>query len=440
MYKIKYIYLKPLYYFIYIWVIFIILRYMPIVQWHTLHFETIIYLISIFIIIIVSYIIVALYISNKKSLVLKVDINYKKLKKLYFYLLFFSVFSLILIVLKFYFDTLTYDSYNITELRYAKMSDTRRSSSLISVFATMFSGFMIVFYIFTYWYREYLPKSYYQISAVFFIFFLLSTLLSGGRNGMFISLLMVFLAIKYKNIFRVRKISKYSFKRIFIILSIVMLFLYITSVIFLERMELRERTLITSFEYIASAYNIEFNQYLINLLNIEIINIVIFLFLFLFFYLMHSLDQFDVAFMSPVGNLFPYLGAMTFYPVVQLLNKLGFSIVPIDIILKDIVNPGNYTTLFGPLYFDFNIFGSYIFIFMIIVVYIYNYSIFLKKKSFISYMIIILISISFLLSPIYSFFTLGVFFPIVFALLIFYIISKFIKVDSYQIFEKRNYN
>jgi len=152
------------------------------------------------------------------------------------------------------------------------------------------------------------------------------------------------------------------------------------------------------------------------------------------------LDQFDVAFMSPVGNLFPYLGAMTFYPVVQLLNKLGFSIVPIDIILKDIVNPGNYTTLFGPLYFDFNIFGSYIFIFMIIVVYIYNYSIFLKKKSFISYMIIILISISFLLSPIYSFFTLGVFFPIVFALLIFYIISKFIKVDSYQIFEKRNYN
>jgi hypothetical protein len=137
--------------------------------------------------------------------------------------------------------------------------------------------------------------------------------------------------------------------------------------------------------------------------------------------------------MSPTGDFFPYLGAMTFYPIVQLLNKFGFDIITINDILNDIVNPGNYTTLFGPLYFDFSIFGSFIFIVILVNLFVVNYNKYLRKQSFMSYIVIILISITFILSPIYSFLALAVFLPICLAVFTFYIVDKFIKIESYTI-------
>jgi len=442
-YKIKKIYLKPLYNFLFIWVIFISLRFLPIIKWHDLDLNTTLYLILIFFTIIVTYIFMGLYVTNKKPVVTIVNVNKIKIKKLYFYFLFFSLISLILIILKFYLDMSIYSTNpslsGLTDLRYAKMEDTQRVGTILSTIATMSSGFIVIFFIFSYWYQDRLPNKYYQLSLVFFVFYIFSTLLSGGRNGFLISILLIIFSIYYKNLFKKdTKRKRINIKKVGIIFTSIFIFLYVSGIIFLDRMELRGRTLISSFEYIANAYNIEFNQYLISLLNIEGLNILVFLFLFLFFYLMHSLDQFNLVFISPVGELFPYLGAMTFYPIVQLLNKFGLEIITIADIKNDIVNPGNYTTLFGGLYLDFSIMGSLIFLMLIVILFVHNYYIFLRKKSFLSYMILILISITFLVSPIYSFLGLGVFMPIIFALLVFYIISKFIKVDSYQIFEKRN--
>ena len=90
--------LYPLFYFIFIWVSYIIIRNSFIIKWESIDLVTILFLLIVFIITILFYFIFLFMLVNKSKNIGRDEIstiNIKKIKFIYNYLLFFSIIYII---------------------------------------------------------------------------------------------------------------------------------------------------------------------------------------------------------------------------------------------------------------------------------------------------------------------------------------------------------
>ncbi|MEV9477230.1 O-antigen polymerase [Aliarcobacter butzleri] len=308
------------------------------------------------------------------------------------------------------------------------MEGSELSQSTIGIISTMFSGFHIVLFIFIMWANKHLKLR--EIKIAQFVFFIgtATFLFGGGRNGIFISLLIVLLAIYFINFVNLRKIKINKFKLFTLILFILIVFLYI----FVARDQYLGITLFDRISLNEVNYNIKFNNTMVELLSSDnfILKFGSYFIMYMTFYLTHSLTFLDLGFTSDLPKNAYYFGAMEFYPIVLFFNKFGFDFITIDTIRQEWSFAGNYTTLFLPLYYDFGIIGTFLMIVILIFLFVYNLLKFLNNKNLISFILLIIVGLVFILSPIYSFFSLGVFMPILFAFMNVFIIVKFFNFKN----------
>lgn len=427
--------LYPLFYFIFIWVSYIIIRNSFIIKWESIDLVTILFLLIVFIITILFYFIFLFMLVNKSKNIGRDEIstiNIKKIKFIYNYLLFFSIIYILYVFIRFFLEliqhNIAFSLSSFVELREKTMEGSELSKSTIGILSTMFSGFHIVLFIFIMWANKHLKLR--EIKIAQFVFFIgtATFLFGGGRNGIFISLLIVLLAIYFINFVNLRKIKINKFKLFTLILFILIVFLYI----FVARDQYLGITLIDRIRLNEVNYNIKFNNTMVELLSSDnfILKFGSYFIMYMTFYLTHSLTFLDLGFTSDLPKNAYYFGAMEFYPIVLFFNKFGFDFITIDTIRQEWSFAGNYTTLFLPLYYDFGIIGTFLMIVILIFLFVYNLLKFLNNKNLISFILLIIVGLVFILSPIYSFFSLGVFMPILFAFMNVFIIVKFFNFKN----------
>ncbi|WNL30662.1 O-antigen polymerase [Aliarcobacter cryaerophilus] len=430
----------PLFYLIFIWSSFIIVRNSFIIKWGSIDLVTILFLLIVFIITILFYFIFLFILVNKSKNIRRDEIliiNIKKIKFIYNYLLFFSIIYILCVFVRFFLEliqhNIAFSLSSFVELREKTMEGSEFSQSTIGILSTMFSGFHIILFIFIMWANKHLKSR--EIKIAQFVFFIGTStfLFGGGRNAIFISVLIVLLSIYFINFAGLRRIKINKFKFFISIFFIAIIFLYI----FVARDEYLGITMIDRINLNEFNYNIKFNNIMVDLLqsNSNIIKYGSYFIMYMTFYLTHSLTFLDLGFITDLPKHAYYFGAMEFYPIVLFFNKFGFDFISIDTIREEWIFSGNYTTLFLPLYYDFGIMGTFLMIVFLIFLFVYNLLKFLNNKNLISLILLIIISLVFILSPIYSFFSLGVFLPILFAFTNLFVIMKLLDYRNSKLKE-----
>ncbi len=429
--------LYPLFYFTFLWISYIIIRNSFIIAWEQISLITIFFLLTMFITIVFSYF-VCLYFFVKMNINRNIktvsfsSINNRKINIIYNYLLYVSIFYILLVSTRFFIELVYYNiSFSFSafvKLREITMEGSNFSQSILGILSTMLSAFHIILLIFIMWAKKQLTQKKVIVAKVVFSIGTFTLLFGGGRNGIFISILIVLLAIYFINFSNLRKIKINKFKFFVLTLFILIIFLYI----FVARDQYNGITLIDRIRLNEYNYNIEFNDSLINMLYNDnfIIKYGSYFIMYITFYLTHSLTFLDLGFTTDLPRNAYYLGAMEFYPVIFLLNKFGFDFITIDIIRQEWSFAGNYTTLFLPLYYDFGIMGTFLLIVFLVFLFVFNLLKFVHNKNLISLLLLIIVSLIFILSPIYSFFSLGIFLPILFAIMNVFIIVKFFNFKN----------
>ncbi len=292
--------------------------------------------------------------------------------------------------------------HGLNQLRIAlENPDYVMGGSLVGVIASVFAGFPLLSLPFFALFQE-------KCSARQKITllgtggaYLLTTFLTGGRNGAMITMLiMVFSVFVVVKIFGKKRIqfsgpSKLLFFAVF-------LFLFKSfSAIFISRAEILMGNLPDYIDYFIDTHFYSMRPYAYNLLHNEQTVRTYFPIMFFHEYFVHSLNELDLLFKSSPAN-FPYWGGYEFYTFTLFFNKLGAAFTPINEILTELPRPGRYYTLFGGLYLDFGVTG------MIVAVSILYFGVgrafrnFLRTRSLISLMWFIYFYLIIFLSPIYS--------------------------------------
>jgi len=428
--------LYPLFYIIFLWISYLVIRNSFIILWEQISLITVFFLLMMLITIVLSYYLsLYLYVKMNKNNIKNVDLslmNRRKIKIIYNYLLCVSIFYILLVSIRF-FTELTYYNINFSlssfvTLREITMEGSEFSQSILGIFSTIFSAFHIILLIFVMWSNKQLTQREIKIAKFIFLIGSLTLLFGGGRNGIFISIVVVLLAIYFINFANLRKIKINKIKFFVLIVIISIIFLYI----FVARDEYNGLTLVDRIRLNEYNYNIKFNDTMINMLYSDnfIIKYGSYFIMYITFYLTHSLTFLDLGFITDLPKNAYYFGAMEFYPVVFLLNKFGFDYITIDSIRQEWSFAGNYTTLFLPLYYDFGIIGSFVWIIFLVFLFVFNLLKFVYNKNLISFLLLIIVSLVFILSPIYSFFSLGIFLPILVAFINVLMIVKFFNFQN----------
>lgn len=429
MYKV---YLYPFFTFLFIWFGFLVFRALPIVYWPELDEKTIFLLIGSFFSIVLFYFSASFYYSKKIKVVVKENVNIRSLIRNYNFLVFFSLLSLFLIVLNVIIQLKSYGlgfSLNaLTQLRYMKMEENLFKGSFLYQFSLIFSTFPLVLYLFSMYYESFISKRKKRISLIILIFFLALTLSGGGRNPLFLSLIILTLAFLYKNKIKLKNnIVKWKYLLSFI--GLIIGFTFLVGKIFLDREKLRERTIEDGIDNILTGYDLHLYDFFETFLSIDILKEISYTFFMLYFYAVHSLNQLNNFVINSYLNQDLYLGAMSFYPIVQFLNKFGLNLPTITMIKSEINDTGTYKTLLGSLYFDFGIFGTFIVLGILSAIFVKAFSIFYFKNSFLGFCISIIISMVFVTSPIYNTFSTGmIFLPFMISIFSLYIFMKFNRI------------
>jgi oligosaccharide repeat unit polymerase len=398
--------LLPLWYFLLLWVVFILGWNLQIIEWAVLSSNLIVYLTLVVLIVCFTYVIsVDIYSGKYKKAYHKRDFPHKHV---YFVMNLFIFLSIISLALFFYIKSnIGWSVSGITEARYDNMYNVSRDkSSFNAIISLAISGFPVALMVFSYWYKDIISKVKYKTSAVLYLIYILTTMLSGGRNGAFISLLIILVM----RIYTVSHFNKLNYKKNISIkikyTAVIVVTLVVFSTITLERQLLSGREVLDFVPYLESYYDISFNTGLVQFIDNSPFSTIYALILRLYYYAFHSLGQFDVILNAQLESS-PYYGALTFYAPVKLLNILGFDIITIEQILLQLPNPGTYSTLFGSMYLDFGFIGSLMILMFLTVVYSKNYVKYYYHKKFINFLALIPLTLIFILSPIYSFIELG---------------------------------
>lgn len=429
MYKV---YFYPFFTFLFIWFGFLLFRALPIVYWPELDEKTIFFLTGSFFSIVLFYISTSFYYSKKIKVLVKENVNIRSLNRVYSFLLFFSLISLFLIVFNVVIQLKSYGlgfSLNaLTQLRYMKMEENLFNGSILYQFSLIFSTFPLVFYLFSMYYESFISKRKKRISLMVIMFFLALTLSGGGRNPLFLSLIILALAFLYINKIKLKKnIIKMKYLLSFIILIIG--FTFLVGKIFLDREKLRGRSIEEGIDNILIGYDLQLYNFFMEFISIDIFKEISYTFFMLYFYAVHSLNQLNNFIVNSYSNQDLYFGAMSFYPIVQFLNKFGLDLPTITMIKSEINDTGTYKTLLGGLYFDFGIFGTFIVLGVLSAIFVKAFSIFYFKNGFIGFCISIIISMVFVTSPIYNTFSTGmIFLPFMISIFTLYVFMKFNRI------------
>ncbi|PHO10273.1 hypothetical protein CPG37_04300 [Malaciobacter canalis] len=429
MYKI---YIYPFFSFLFIWVFFLLFRSLPIINWPELNEKTIFFLFSSLFVMFTFYFITAIYCSTKTKIIYQYNMNFLNINKIYRFLLIVSLFSLFLIGLNMIIQLKAYNLglnlNSLTLLRYMKMENNLFNGSFLYQLTLIFTGFPLIFYLFSMYYKTHLSKRKKQSSTIVLIFFLILSLSSGGRNTLFLSLIILGLAFLYKNKVELKKnLIKWKYLFIFIFFSIVSLLVF--GKMFLDREKLRGRTIEDGINNILIGYDLKLHDFFATVISIDILKEINYTFFMLYFYAVHSLNQLDNFIINSLLNQDLYYGAMSFYPIIQFLNKFGLDLPTIAMIKSEINDTGTYKTLLGSLYFDFGIIGTSFVLGILSTIFVISFSKFYFKKSFLGFCLAVILSMVFVTSPIYNTFSTGmIFLPFIISMFVLYVFMKFNRI------------
>lgn len=309
-----------------------------------------------------------------------------------------------------------------TKLRIDQMtSNHEMGSNVFGIIASITGGWPLISIPFYLNYKLLLNKNRKKITLIIILIYALSTLTTGGRNGIII-IILVYILSK----FLIEKKLYLNFKYFLFSIIVMVLIVIIFSTIFIERAISTTGDLNSYIMYIELSYEQDFKPYAKYLLN----NYLHIYFPFLLFheYIVHSFYEFEKILLYSHNSAL-YLGQYNFYFITIFLNKLGFSFITIDQILNVIPNPGRYLTLFGMLIIDY---GRYFSIVIIIIIYYYagyNISIYKLRYSFGNLLLAIYFSGIIIMSPIFNLIGTSVYPSFLFAIItyLFMIKTKLIR-------------
>ncbi|QKF91992.1 O-antigen polymerase [Campylobacter sp. CCUG 57310] len=414
----------PLYFFIFVWLFYIFIRGL-LINWESLNEITVLTVFLFICFVILCYVLSVCICANLKHKIQ--DIGIKKINKTYYFLQYLSMLYISLAIIRFLIEindlNIELNSLSVSvEARERTMEGSIVSGTFLGISTTLLSGFHILFLMFTIWMRNKLTSMQLNMSILIFVIGDVCFLFGGGRNAVFISILMVSMCVYFIKFANIRKITINKTGLFVCIFLTMIIFLYI----FIARDEYNGISMIDRLNLNEYNYNIKFNSILIDLLHSEykIIQLIAYFTMSIVFYLTHSLSILDSGLTSSLPENAYYFGAMQFYPLVFLINKLGFNIITIKDILNEWELAGNYSTLLLPLYYDFGLLWSLILIMILVFLFVYNAFLLLNSGRFISCVLMSIVGCVFVLSPIYSFFSLGIFLPIFFSFIVLYTLLK----------------
>lgn len=328
--------------------------------------------------------------------------KYKSIKNinlLFKLIILFSSIYFIALLIKFNALSSTYEfSYSLsgfTTLRVSQeISNYEMGANISGIIASFFSGWPMLLIPFYYHFCKTLTKIKKYLIFTIIALYTISTLSSGGRNGIIIIFLILYLSVLFnKNKFKLKLVHMAAFIIIFVVVYIII------SQIFLDRVMLSHGELYSYVKYIENYSPVRLKTYSLILLEN---NLKLYFPIFLLHeYLVHGIFEFQKI-VDFTSNSQIYFGQYNFYFVFLLFNKLGLEFTSINEILNQLPNPGRYLTLYGMLMIDF---GKYLIIIIISLIYFltgYFIKLFKISNSFEHKIISIYFTCIIFMSPIYS--------------------------------------
>lgn len=413
-------YFIPAVVLIFSWVVVLLIREFPLLDFDPISIESKLYLLIYFSAFLFGTL-VAPFLFGEMKIASKPIYLLKNVDKKANWLITCSLIGLFLLIYKFYIQSggsISFSLADITEMRFSRGRDESHVKGQLKsgVLGMILSGFFVITYVFKEYFFYELPHKKKRAINMVFIFGIFVSFLSGGRWASATALLVAILASrlsKYSHSPKanhVRPNKKNFISKIFIIILLGSI-LYIFSLMFLDRVEGGSAdpsslliTLENNFDGISvpNGYKDFLNE------NPAFISLYYVSTLFQY-YIAHGVYQFDVLFSAPYPLQAPYALAYQLYLHITLLNKFGATFISSSDILAEIVNPGVYFTLAGAFYLDFGYWGGCLAAFIVALMGSYFWVRYIRKKLFFDMYISILFLVIIILSPIVSIVATGVF-------------------------------
>lgn len=234
----------------------------------------------------------------------------------------------------------------------------------LSIVGRILAGFCPVAVLVSVLRLEYLRSRTLFFVIVSLVFQIFTDVLSGGRNSIFMTLLLLIsgMIVRMNRRRLVLSAKKKIFRKVKKWLPVLAVsFVVYALFIFIEREGLRGRTLVEAYENMETAWRLSF------LFDIRafgdgesILHKTTLAFTYLGLYIIHSLNEINLL-ISQTPHLFPIYGLHSFYLPALLANRIG--IISSEILLNasnSIERSGVYFTALGSLYVDFGYWFSFI--------------------------------------------------------------------------------
>ncbi len=193
----------------------------------------------------------------------------------------------------------------------------------------------------------------YALSGGFVVYFALR----GGRTGITLVAVMAVIAlvlsgrlgavVRSRRFIRLASVGAIAF---------VAFFVY-SATILGDRLEAMGFTFVSGLEYLETAHHITMAGWVMDIAEqSELAEAVVYTITSLVHYFLHGFYQFSLEFSAfePQGVFY---GAFQYYPVAKFFNVLGLETVTAAQLSAAMVEPGKYTTFYGPVLQDFGYFG-----------------------------------------------------------------------------------
>ncbi|MEQ9370536.1 MAG: hypothetical protein RIG63_16160 [Coleofasciculus chthonoplastes F3-SA18-01] len=306
-----------------------------------------------------------------------------------------------------------------------------------SIAARVFSGFLPVAALISLLRMDQLRASTLRLVFISLILQFASDSLSGGRNTIFMTLLLlvmaIFLRISQKREPLINRLMVFKkFKKWSSLIFIA--FIGYIFFIFIERESIRGRNLIQSYENIQNAWLLTFSFDVNSFVQNEgIIAHTILAVVYLLVYIVHSLNEINLL-CSQIPEPGPFYGIHSLFLPALLANKLGWissdSIVGVTESLK---RSGVYFTALGSIYLDFGYTFSFIIFFVFGFIMGFIWKLFKLGYGLYIEMLCAYFLLTIVLSPFYLSINTGNGFQILSALIISGTIISLMKMDRLKV-------
>ncbi len=241
----------------------------------------------------------------------------------------------------------------ISDIRSANTGDVsyELGSNIYGMLSSIFFGFPVLCGIIALCYRNHISLFQKRILWVSFIMGMLASVLTGGRFMAFTFALFYYFGNKL-TVTAVRKRQPLG-RRAMVALASVLLF-WLFAQMFLDRMGVRSISF--AIYMLPLCQPKDYVTYLLSAL--PSLDTMIALFSYFEYYIGHGVNQLDVLLNAPYPLHAPYWGGYELSTFFLFFNKIGFNVITVDEIVREIVNPGVYFTHIGALYLDFGFWVS----------------------------------------------------------------------------------